>query len=75
MSIKFNTEGLIRLETIVGNRKKGIDPLIPVSRSTFLNRVREGKWPQPIRLGPRTVAWRVRDIRALIANFERGDGV
>jgi predicted DNA-binding transcriptional regulator AlpA len=28
--------------------------------------VRDGKYPQPVKLGPRTTAWRVDDIRALI---------
>ncbi|MEN6630768.1 MAG: AlpA family phage regulatory protein [Sulfuricella sp.] len=41
--------------------------LFPFSRSTWLNGVREGKFPKPVKLGPRTTVWRVEDIRALIA--------
>lgn len=38
----------------------------PVSRSTWWKGVKEGKYPQPVKLGPRITAWRVSDIRALI---------
>lgn len=41
--------------------------LLPISRSTWLNGVRSGKFPKPVKLGPRTTVWRVEDIRALIA--------
>jgi len=39
----------------------------PVSRSAWWAGVKLGKYPQPVKLGPRTTAWRVSDIRALIA--------
>ncbi len=38
----------------------------PVSKSTWWNGIRTGRFPKPVRLGPRTVAWRVEDIRRLI---------
>jgi predicted DNA-binding transcriptional regulator AlpA len=41
-------------------------PIIPVSRSSWLAGVKAGKYPQPIKLGERTTAWRVQDIKALI---------
>jgi len=40
---------------------------IPVSRSTWWAGVKSGRYPKPVKLGPRTTAWRVSDIRALIA--------
>ncbi len=40
--------------------------LIPVSKSTWWVGVRTGRYPQPVKLGPRITAWRVEDIRALI---------
>ncbi len=39
---------------------------IPVSRSTWWAGVKEGRYPKPVKLGPRITAWRVEDIRALI---------
>lgn len=42
---------------------------IPVSRSTWWAGVKTGRFPKPVKLGPRITAWRVEDIRTLI---ERG---
>jgi hypothetical protein len=60
--------GFLKLWHIIGDPKAQppIPALLPVGRTTFLNRVKDGTYPQPIRLGARSVAWRVRDIRALI---------
>ena len=62
--------GYMRLEQIVGNRKKGIPPILPICRSSFLNRVKLGIYPQPIRLTERTVAWKAESIRELIQSLE-----
>lgn len=49
-------------------RLKQILSVIPVSRSTWWNGVRSGRYPQPIRaLGERITVWRAEDIRALMA--------
>ncbi|WP_246499010.1 helix-turn-helix transcriptional regulator [Microvirga soli] len=40
---------------------------IPVSRSTWWAGIKDGRYPKPVKLGPRITAWRVEDIRALIA--------
>lgn len=39
---------------------------IPVSRSTWWLGVKTGRFPQPVKLGPRITCWRARDIIALI---------
>ncbi|MFZ2171739.1 MAG: AlpA family phage regulatory protein [Methylococcaceae bacterium] len=59
-------DGFLRLWQIIGNKKTNIPPLIPIGRTTFLNGVKSGKYPKPVKLGERTTAWRVSDIRALI---------
>jgi prophage regulatory protein len=38
----------------------------PVSKSSWYAGIREGKYPPPLRLGPRTAAWRQSDIQQLI---------
>lgn len=67
--------GFLRLSQIVGQkaepgkykRKRPVIPaLIPIGRTTFLNGVKAGKYPRPLRLGARTVVWRVSDIRKLL---------
>lgn len=65
-SIKIPETGFIRIWQIVGCNKKNIPPLIPIGRSTFLNGVKSGKYPKPVKLSARTTAWRVQDIVALI---------
>ena len=40
--------------------------ILSISKSSFWTGVREGRFPKPISLGPRTTVWRVQDIRALI---------
>lgn len=40
--------------------------LIPVSKSTWWAGVKSGRYPKPVKLGPRTTAWRESDIRALM---------
>ena len=40
---------------------------IPVSRSTWWAGIKDGRYPKPVKLGPRITAWRVEDIRALIS--------
>ncbi len=60
--------GLLRLRQIIGdlNAKPPIPGLIPVCKSTWYAGIKEGRFPAPVRLGERVVAWRVEDIRALI---------
>jgi len=41
-------------------------PLIPIGRSTWWQWVRDGKAPAPVKLGPRTTAWKSADILDLI---------
>lgn len=38
----------------------------PVSKSTWWERIRDGRYPQGVKLSPRVTAWKVEDIRALI---------
>nr|WP_238182827.1 AlpA family phage regulatory protein [Methylobacterium trifolii] len=42
---------------------------IPISKSTWWAGVRSGRFPAPLKLGPKTTVWRAEDIRALV---ERG---
>jgi len=51
-------EALLRLPDVL--------KLIPVSKSTWWNGVKTGKFPKPVKLGERTTCWRRSDIQALI---------
>lgn len=63
--------GFLRLWQIVGDSKATppIPPLIPISKSTWWNGVKSGKYPKPVKLAVRTTAWRVEDIRKLIESM------
>jgi prophage regulatory protein len=66
---KLPETGFIRLTQIIGNPKTvpPIPAVIPVSKSTWWEGVKSGRYPKPVRtLGLRITAWRVEDIRALI---------
>lgn len=60
--------GYLRLYQIIGDRLSvpPVPPLIPVSKSTWWAGVKSGRYPKPVKLGPRITAWRVEDIRELI---------
>jgi len=40
--------------------------IIPVSKSTWWQGCKDGRFPKPVKLGPKTTAWRAEDIAALI---------
>lgn len=63
--------GYLRIAQIIGNPKAEppIPAVIPVGKSTWWQGVKDGRFPKPVKLGPRTTAWRVEDIRALIENM------
>ncbi|WP_288901581.1 AlpA family phage regulatory protein [uncultured Sneathiella sp.] len=42
----------------------------PVSKSHWWAGVKDGRYPKPVKLGPKITAWRVEDIRELIASSE-----
>ena len=39
---------------------------IPISKSAWWQGCKEGRFPKPIKLGPRTSAWRSSDIATLV---------
>lgn len=56
---------LLRLKDIIGDRKNGIAPLIPVSRSTWWDGVKSGRYPEGVLISARCRAWREEDVRAI----------
>lgn len=57
---EFPQTGFVRLRQILAPAGP-----IPVSRSSWWLGVKDGRFPKPMKLGPRTTVWRVEDIRAL----------
>lgn len=65
--------GYLRLRQIIGDHDAGLLPIIPVSKSTWWQGVKDGRFPQPVKLGPKTTAWRAEDIRALLERLGQPD--
>ena len=63
----FPEIGFVRLPQIIGDRKRGIPAVIPVSEAAWWRGVASGKYPKGVLLGPRTRAYSVESIRALVA--------
>ena len=60
-----DTGKLLRLEAVI--------PLIGMKRSWILQKVKDGKFPKPLRLSPRAVAWRQSDVMEWINAQELAD--
>ena len=43
--------------------------IVPISRSSWWEGCRTGRYPKPIKLGPRTTVWRAEDIAAFIESL------
>ena len=54
-------EKLLRLNAVLSR--------VPVSRSAWYQGVKDGKFPPPIKLGPKTSAWRESDVNRLIQDL------
>lgn len=59
--------GFLRLKHILGDKKAKTPPIIPICRSTWFLGVKSGRYPQPVKIGARAVAWRAKDIRCVAA--------
>ena len=57
------TDRLLRVRQIVPG-------ILPMSRSTFLEKVRQGVFPRPVKIGERITAWRESEIMKIV----RGEG-
>jgi hypothetical protein len=62
-------ERFLRIWQITGDPKRGVDPIIPISRASWWKGVQTGKYPKSIKLANRTTVWRGSDIDALVAKF------
>lgn len=63
--------GFLRIRDIIGDRRRGIPGLIPVSPATWYSWIAAHRAPKPVKLG-RTSVWRVEDIRTLIQGLSAG---
>lgn len=58
VEIMVPLNGFLRLDQVL--------TLIPISKTTWWDGIREGRYPRSVKLSDRTTAWRVEDIIDLI---------
>ena len=63
MSLELNGSRILRMPEVCEFTKLG--------KSTIYKRLSEGTFPAPVRLGPRAIGWRVRDIYDWLESSER----
>lgn len=59
---------LMRIREIVG--PYGV---LPISEATWWAGVKSGRYPKPVKLGPKITAWRSEDIYALVISGANDD--
>jgi hypothetical protein len=71
MTHQLPETGFLREPQIIGDphAKPPIPAIFPVSRASWWKGVKEGRYPQGYKIGPRTTAWRVENIRKLLAEM------
>jgi predicted DNA-binding transcriptional regulator AlpA len=48
--------------------------LVPICKTAWYAGIKEGRYPRPVSLGPRTAGYRAEDIRSLIERLSQGEG-
>jgi prophage regulatory protein len=59
-------DALLRLWQVIGDKRRGIPGLYPVSRSTWYQGIKNHIYPQGVKISPRCTAWRKSVIKKLI---------
>lgn len=65
MGSSKDIDGFIRLKDVL--------QLIPVCKSSWWRGVKEGRYPQQVKIGHRAVAWRRSSIVALVRQINNGE--
>ena len=58
MNTSIPTVGFLRLPQVLS--------IVPISKSAWWEGCKTGRFPKPVKLGPRTTAWKAEDISSLI---------
>ena len=66
---------LLWLKQIIGDPRSNppIEPIVPVSQSTWWERVKSSRYPKAIKLGANTMVWREDDVRDLVERISQSD--
>ena len=65
---------LIKLHEVIGDVRKGITGMIPMSRASWYAGIKKGLFPAPVKLrNSRSSYWRDSDIKELINSAHGGE--
>jgi prophage regulatory protein len=56
-------EGYVREAQLLGCKRRGWLPILPLSRTGLRCWILSGRWPAPLRIGPKFSAWPVQQVR------------
>ena len=58
----------LRLKQIIGDPKAEppIQPILPLSKSSWWDGVKSGRFPKAVKIGANTTVWREDEIRSLV---------
>ena len=59
----LENESLLRLAQVL--------KIIPISKSAWWQGCKDGRYPKPVKLGPRTTVWKASDISAFMRQLSR----
>ncbi|EHD22797.1 MULTISPECIES: helix-turn-helix transcriptional regulator [Brenneria] len=59
----MNSCKLINLKTVLD--------IYPVSRASLYRQIKAGKFPEPVQIGARRVAWRLKEVEAHISELQK----
>lgn len=65
------TEGYVREAQLLGCRRRGWVPILPLSRSGLRLWIKAGRWPAPQKLGPKVIAWKASVVREALEGMSR----
>ena len=63
MNTSIPATGFLRLPQVLN--------IVPISKSAWWEGCKTGRFPKPVKLGPRTTAWKAEDIAALVQQLGR----
>jgi predicted DNA-binding transcriptional regulator AlpA len=61
MNASIPSTGFLRLPQVLN--------IVPISKSAWWEGCKTGRFPKPVKLGPRTTAWKAEDIAALVQHL------
>ena len=66
MDTNIQPQGFLRLPQVLA--------LIPVSKSSWWNGCKSGRFPKPVKIGPNSTAWKAEDIAELMQRLANPEG-